>query len=282
MRKQAVVDGLLELIRRAEIFLPQDVVEALEEAASREEGVAKTQLETILENIKVARETSRPICQDTGVQTFFVEAGVDFPYLLEVREWLNDAVKQATNKIPIRPNSVDPISGENLGFNIPVINWELTKGDNLLVTVLPKGAGSENMSTLKMLQPNDGLEGVKKAVVETIIRAGGNPCPPTIIGVGIGGTADLAMYLGKKALLRRVGSRHPDSKISSIERELITTINESGIGPMGLGGRTTVLDVHIEFAPRHPASLPVGIVIQCWAHRRATMRIYPDLRWEFL
>ncbi|HDM66988.1 MAG TPA: fumarate hydratase [Thermoplasmatales archaeon] len=275
-------DGIVELIRRAETILPQDVVEALEKAVEKEEGVAKTQLETILKNIDVARETNRPICQDTGVQTFFIEAGVKFPYLLEVKDWIHKAVKRATSEIPIRPNAVDSITGENLGFNIPVINWELIKGDNLLVTVLPKGAGSENMSTLRMLQPNDGLEGVKKVVVETVVKAGGNPCPPTIIGVGIGGTADLAMHLGKKALLRRVGSRHLDPKISSMEKELINIINESGVGPMGLGGKTTVLDVHIEVAPRHPASLPVGIVIQCWAHRRATMRIYPDLRWEFL
>ncbi len=280
--RQSVEDGIVELIRQAETTLPQDVIEALEKAVEQEEGVAKTQLETILKNINVARETNRPICQDTGVQTFFIEAGVKFPYLLEVKNWIYNAVKRSTSEIPIRPNTVDSITGENLGFNIPVINWELTEGDNLLVNVLPKGAGSENMSTLRMLQPNDGLEGVKKVVVETVINAGGNPCPPTIIGIGIGGTADSVMLLGKKALLKRMGSRHPNPEIASLEEELIDAINESGIGPMGLGGKTTVLDVHVEVAPRHPASLPVGIVIQCWAHRRATMKIYPDLKWEFL
>ncbi len=173
-------------------------------------------------------------------------------------------------------------TGENLGFNIPVINWELIEGDNLLINVLPKGAGSENKSVLRMLQPNDGLENVKKTIIESVIKAGGNPCPPTIIGVGIGGTSDLALLLGKKALLRSIGERHPNPEIANLEKELISEINKSGIGPMGLGGKTTVLDVHIETTYRHPASLPVGIIIQFWAHRRATIRIYSDLKWEFL
>ena len=277
-----VESGIVELIRRAETILPDDVIVALEKAARIEEGIPKIQLETILENIKIARESNRPICQDTGIQFFFIKTGVDFPYLSEVQKWVYNAVRKATFEIPIRPNNVDSITGENLGLNTPIINWELISGDKVFITVLPKGAGSENMSVLRMLQPNDGLENVKKTIIESVIKAGGNPCPPTIIGVGIGGTSDLALLLGKKALLRSIGERHPNPEIANLEKELISEINRSGIGPMGLGGKTTVLDVHIETTYRHPASLPVGIVIQCWAHRRATIKIYSDLKWEFL
>jgi fumarate hydratase subunit alpha len=148
------------------------------------------------------------------------------------------------------------------------------------IIAIPKGAGSENMSKLKMLNPSDGINGVKKFVIGEIIKAGGNPCPPTVIGIGIGGGADLALYLGKKALIRPVGVRHKDKKIASFEVELIKEINKSGIGPMGLGGKTTVLDVHIEKAHRHPASLPVGLIVQCWANRRAQMVIHENGRWE--
>ena len=282
MIKQLVEDGIVELIRKAETILPNDVIHALEEAVRREKGISKIQLETILENIEIARETNRPICQDTGIQTFFIEAGVDFPYLSDLKEWIYNAVRRATFEIPIRPNNVDPITGENLGLNTPVINWDIISGDKVFITALPKGAGSENMSVLRILQPNDGLEIIKKIVIESVIKAGGNPCPPTIIGIGIGGTADLAMLLGKKALLKSIGDRHPNPEVASLEEELISEINKSGIGPMGLGGKTTVLDVHIEVTHRHPASLPVGIVIQCWAHRKATMLMHSDLKWEFI
>ncbi|RLF39331.1 MAG: fumarate hydratase [Thermoplasmata archaeon] len=275
-------DGIVELIRRAETILPADVINALENAAEKEEGIPKIQLETILKNIRVAKESKRPICQDTGIQFFFIKTGVDFPYLSEIKKWIYNAVRKATFEIPIRPNNVDPLTGENIGLNTPIINWELIPGDKVFITVLPKGAGSENMSILRMLQPNDGLENVKKTIIDFVIKAGGNPCPPTIIGIGIGGTSDLALLLGKKALLKSIGERHPNPEIANLEKELIYEINKSGTGPMGLGGKTTVLDVHIETTYRHPASLPVGIVIQCWAHRKATMVIHPDLNWEFI
>ncbi len=197
---------------------------------------------------------------------------------------IKDAVKKATKDIPLRPNTVDPFTGENhkdnTGDNIPYITWDFVEGSNVWITALPKGGGSENMSKLGMLKPGVGIEGVKDFVVTEMIKAGGNPCPPTIVGVGIGGGADLAMKLGKKSLLRPVGDRHKDKTIAAIEEELIKRINDSGIGPMGLGGKTTVLDVHIEKAHRHPASLPVGIAVQCWANRRAKMVIHSDGSWE--
>ena len=276
--------GVVKLIQKAETELPEDVIYALNKAYETEQGIAKTQIGAILENIKLARESGRPMCQDTGIQTFFVDVGVDFPEINSIKEVIVDAISIATREVPLRPNTVDPFTGENhkdnLGKYIPYITWDFVDGDDVFITALPKGGGSENMSKLGMLKPGVGIDGVKDFVVEEMIKAGGNPCPPTIVGVGIGGGADLSLKLGKKALLRPVGVRHSDKFIADIEEELIERINGSGIGPMGLGGKTTVLDVHIEWAHRHPASLPVGIVVQCWADRRASMVIHSDGSWE--
>lgn len=284
MKHQNIIDGIVELIRKAETELPKDVIKSLEKAYKIEEGVAKTQIAAILENIELAKKTKRPMCQDTGIQTFFVDIGVDFPNILDLKNIIINGVKKATKEIPIRPNTVDPFTGENhkdnTGDYIPYITWDFVKGNEVRMTALPKGGGSENMSKLGMLKPGVGIEGVKDFVVEEMIKAAGNPCPPTIVGVGIGGGADLALKLGKRSLLRPVGIRNKNKNIASIEKELIERINASGIGPMGLGGKTTVLDVHIKKAHRHPASLPVGIAVQCWADRRAQLVIHPDGSWE--
>ena len=276
--------GVVELIKKAETELPADVIKALKNANKIEEGVAKIQIEAILKNIDLAKNSKRPMCQDTGIQTFFVTIGIDFPQINRLKDLITDAVKKATKEIPIRPNTVDPFTGENhkdnTGDNVPYITWDFNDGTDVHITALPKGGGSENMSKLGMLKPGVGIEGVKDFVVAEMTKAGGNPCPPTVVGVGIGGGADLAMKLGKKALLRPVGERHKDKVIAKIEEELIRRINATGIGPMGLGGKTTVLDVHIEKAHRHPASLPVGIAVQCWADRRAQMVIHSDGSWE--
>jgi fumarate hydratase subunit alpha len=280
MKREDIETGIVQLIKKAETELPSDVIRALEKAYKIEDGLAKTQIEAILKNIDLAKKSKRPMCQDTGIQTFFVQVGIDFPNIGTLKTLIIDAVKKATKEIPLRPNTVDPFTGvnhkDNTGEQIPYITWELIEGSDVWITALPKGGGSENMSKLGMLKPGVGIEGVKDFVVNEMIKAAGNPCPPTVVGVGIGGGADLAMKLGKKALLRPVGERHPDKTIASIEEELIKRINDSGIGPMGLGGKTTVLDVHIEKAHRHPASLPVGIAVQCWADRRATMVIHAD------
>ncbi len=286
MNKENIVTGMIQLIKKAETELPKDVIDALEDALSKEKGIAKVQLETILKNVELAKKSQRPMCQDTGIQTFFVDVGIAFPYITEIKQWITDAVQQATEQIPLRPNTVDPFSGKNHGDNtgdfIPYINWDFKKGDTVTITAFPKGGGSENMSKLSMLKPGVGIEGVKKFVVEEMQHAAGNPCPPTVIGIGIGGGADLALKLGKKALLRPVGKRHEENQIADLEKELMKRINDSGIGPMGLGGKTTVLDVHIEKAHRHPASLPVGLVVQCWADRRAQLIIQPDGSWEVM
>jgi len=284
MDYEDIKKGIVQLMKKAETELPNDVINALKKAYEIEEGVAKTQIEAILKNIDLAKKSGRPMCQDTGIQTFFVEVGVNFPDIDKLEGLIKDAVKKATKEIPLRPNTVDPFTGENhkdnTGDNIPYITWDFAEGSNVLITALPKGGGSENMSKLGMLKPGVGIEGVKDFVVTEMIKAGGNPCPPTIVGVGIGGGADLAMKLGKKSLLRSVDDRHKDKTIAAIEEELIKRINDSGIGPMGLGGKTTVLDVHIEKAHRHPASLPVGIAVQCWANRRSRMVIHSDGSWE--
>jgi len=279
-----VKKGIVQLIKKAETELPKDVIVSIEKAYKIEDGIAKTQLGAILENIKLAKESKRPMCQDTGIQTFFVEVGVEFPYIARLKNLINEAVKIATVEIPLRPNTVHPLINENhkdnTGEHIPYITWDFVEGKDVTITALPKGGGSENMSKLGMLKPGVGIEGVKDFVVEEMIRAAGNPCPPTIVGVGIGGGADLSLKLGKKALLRPVGVRNKDKAIAAIEEELIKRINESGIGPMGLGGKTTVLDVHVEIAHRHPASLPVGIAVQCWADRRAKMTINSNGKWK--
>ena len=286
MDESYIIDGLVRLIQKAETELPLDVIVALKKAYAKEEGIAKIQLENILKNVEIAKKTNRPLCQDTGVQTFFIEVGKDYPYIGKIKDLLLKSVKKATSDIPLRPNTFDPFTRrnhkDNIGEYIPAITWDFIDGDYVIITAIPKGGGSENMSKLVMLKPGEGMQGVKAFALREIQNAGGNPCPPTVVGIGIGGGADLAMKLGKKALLRPVGIRHSDSHVANVEKELIKKINQTGIGPMGLGGKTTVLDVHIEKAPRHPASLPVGMVVQCWADRRATMILNKDGSFEMV
>ncbi len=281
MELESVKSALVDALRAAATILPQDVVSALLAARERETSpLGAAQLDAILEDVRIARNGSIPICQDTGIQTFFVAAGVESPFLGRIKDWLTEAVIEATGEIPLRPNTVNPLTGENPGDNtgafMPYINWELVDGSAIEITVLPKGGGSENMSALYMLPPGVGLKGIKKKIVEHVVAAGGKPCPPTIVGVGIGGGADIAMKLGKRAVLREVGSRHPEDRVARLEEELLKLINETGVGPMGVGGAMTSLAVHIEYAYRHPASLPLGILIQCWADRRARIRLTAD------
>jgi fumarate hydratase subunit alpha len=284
MSQKNVVSGIVKLIQKAETELPADVIQALEDAYTIEAGLAKTQIAAILDNIRISQKSQRPMCQDTGIQTFYVSIGTDSPYRAELHALLTVGVKKATKEIPLRPNTVDPLTGENhldnTGNYIPHVAWELVPGDKVWITAFPKGGGSENMSKLGMLRPGVGLQGVKDFVVDAVTNAGGQPCPPTIVGVGIGGGADLALKLAKKALLKPIGSPHTNNIVAAIEEELVSQINASGIGPMGLGGKTTVLDVKIEIAHRHPASLPVGLIIQCWANRRASMVIHADGTWD--
>jgi len=280
-----LIGAIVEAIRLAVTKIPDDVVSALREAYEGEEnGVARFNLENILRAVEIGRTESIPVCQDTGTLTFFVKAGLDSPFLGEIGRTIGEATRLATKDVPLRPNAVDVLTGKNSGDNtgrgVPVIHWELVEGDEIEMAVLPKGGGSENCSALAMLTPGEGWEGVKRFVVERVKACGGKPCPPVILAIGVGGGADYSLLLAKKALLRRVGERNPDERIAEIEGELLEEINALGVGPMGMGGKTTALDVKVEVAHRHPASFPVGLVVQCWANRRAFVRIKPDGRVE--
>lgn len=272
-----IKDAVYELYKKAAIVLGNDVKKALEDALKVEDNeLARLNIEAILKNIKLAEEKQIPMCQDTGLPVIFVKLGnVEVENL---RAGIEEGIEKATKEIPIRPNIVDPITRENTNINvgdyIPPIDIELIDEDYLEITILPKGFGSENNNAMKMALPAEGIQGIKDFVVESVLKAKGKPCPPTVIGVGIGGTSDLCLKLGKKALLGEVGKRNPDPEIAKLELEILEEINKSGIGPMGLGGKTTTLDVKILKAHTHTAGLPVGVCVQCWAGRHATTKIY--------
>ena len=272
-------DIVVRLIRLASTKLPADIGWALEAAAGWETGeIAYSQLGAIMENAKKAEFLGRPMCQDTGLPIFYVSGKFDS----SVKGEIERAVKRATEELPLRPNLVDPITrentGDNTGFSSPFIHFDPTEDDFLQISVLPKGAGSENMTRLAMLNPADGIEGIKRFVIDSVLDAGGRPCPPSIVGIGIGGTSDVCVSMAKEALLLPLSARNPDKSIAALEDELFMKLNESGLGPMGLGGQTTVLGVRIKKAGCHTASLPVAVNIGCWATRRATVRIYNDGR----
>ena len=281
MDERSIREKLVDALRQAETQLPADVVDALRAARERETSeLAAAQLDAVLENIRVAGAGSIPMCQDTGTLTFFVEAGTRSPFLAQIQDWISAAAVAATAEIPLRPNTVDPFTGANPGDNTgrftPFIHWELVEGDDLRIAILPKGGGSENASVLEMLAPGVGIAGIERAVVEHVVSCQGKPCPPTILGIGIGGGADIALHLGKRAILRPIRSAHPERHVAALERELLELVNRTGVGPMGVGGAATSLAVHVEVASRHPASLPLGIIVQCWADRRAQVVLRPD------
>jgi len=285
---EAIVENVaVELLQLAATKLPRDVKEALQKAYREEKSeIGKIQLEAILKNIELAEKTGTPMCQDTGTINFYVKAGAYAKNLNKIEGSLRNATKRATREVPLRPNAVDPFTqkntGDNLGRYIPYMHWEIVPGNSIEIAALPKGGGSENVCALGMLTPGEGVNGLKKFVIDAIIKAGAKPCPPTIVGVGVGGGADIAMKLAKAALLRPVGQPNPDSNIARIEGELYEAANMTGIGPMGLGGRSTVLSINIEWAHRHPSSYPVAVAFQCWAARRASARIYSDGTIEYL
>ncbi|AXV38036.1 MAG: fumarate hydratase [Methanobacteriaceae archaeon] len=273
-----IEDTICNLFKEAVIKLPEDVVTALEEAYNNEcDDIAKLNLKAILDNIKAAEKMQIPMCQDTGLPIVFVKMGN--VQVENLYEGIRRGVKKATKEVPLRPNVVNPLTrkntGNNTGNKIPQVDIELIEEEEIEFTVFPKGFGSENNNALKMALPGEGVEGIKKFVVETVVAAGGKPCPPTIVGVGIGGSSDMALKLAKKALLDKVGQRHPDKKIADLETSILDEINGSGIGPMGLGGNTTALDVKILLADTHTAGLPIGVCIQCWAGRHVSATLKP-------
>ena len=274
-KDRKLVNALVSLIRKAECDLPEDVEKALKRAYAAEDSmIAKAQLAEILKNIKIARKKKVPMCQDTGTLSFYVKVGKESTLSRkEVTAAIEAAADAATRTVPLRPNSVEALSRKSLGGNIPVIEFEEAAGKGIEVTVLPKGAGSDNMTRLCMLPPSDGVAGLRRFVLESVAAAGGKACPPTIIGVGIGGSSDACVRMAKKALLRKIGEGSGDKKLAALEKELIGEINALGIGAMGLGGKVSCLTVNIESAPCHTGSLPVAVCFSCWALRKASVRI---------
>lgn len=272
-----VSGAAVELMRRGVTVLPPDVERALRAAFRREKGVAREQLRAVLRNVALAKGSGRPLCQDTGVPIFFVWCR---SYTKEIERGLIDGVGEATRSVPLRPSVVHPLTrkggGENFGQGVPEIHWRPSDSDDLEIVYMPKGAGSENTSRYYNLPPTDPERALREAVLETVVCAGGGPCPPTIIGVGVGSTMSRAGLLAKKSHIRLVGQRSRDPVIARLERGILRDVNSLGIGPMGLGGRTTALDVHVEYAACHTASLPVAINLQCWAARRSSVRLSPE------
>ena len=260
-----------ELSIEANYYLPDDIKEAIEKAEKNEKWpIANNILNKIIENSHIAAREKIPICQDTGMACVFVDIGQDVHIIGgNLEEAINEGVRQGYEEGFLRKSVVkDPINRINTKDNTPaIIYYDIVPGDKIKITVAPKGFGSENMSRIKMLKPSDGLQGVKDFIIETIKLAGPNPCPPIVIGVGIGGTFDKAAYLSKKALIRPLNVRNKDEFYSNLEKELLEDINNLGIGPQGFGGKTTAIGLNIETYPTHIAGLPVAVNINCHATR---------------
>jgi tartrate/fumarate subfamily iron-sulfur-dependent hydro-lyase alpha chain len=286
--RQAVEDAAAHLYVWALKDIPQDLRDALAEAQTRETSVpGRRVLETIVKNVEVAEREDNIVCQDTGIAVYTCRVGEHFPlHPTRIYEALKTGTERATFDHPLRSNAVHTITrqntGPNTGHRLPIVHWEFVADwDGLDVKCIPKGSGSENMSFLKMCVPADGVRGIKQFVLESIVGAGGKPCPPGIVGVGVGGSADYAMYLAKEAIARPVGTTNSDPEVAKLERELFELLNETGVGPMGLGGDVTVLSVHVEHADTHMTLNPVAVNYQCWAARRATAHVAADGEIEY-
>lgn len=265
-----------DLCVKACCHLGDDVKELLKKRSLEETSeFGKNIFDQIFANIQIAELEGIPLCQDTGMAVVFLEVGQDVHIVGgDLEAAVNEGVRRGYEKGYLRKSVLDPISRINTKDNTPaVIHTEIVPGDKLKIIVAPKGFGSENMSRLQMLKPSDGIEGVKDFILQTVTSAGANPCPPLIVGVGIGGTMEKAALLAKKALLRRAGSHNPNPEIARLEKEMLQRINETGIGPQGLGGRVTALAVHIDTYPTHIAGLPVAVNLQCHVarHREAIL-----------
>ncbi len=271
MHSEVIAQRVAEMCIRANTVLPEDVCAALEASRAREDGVvARDVLDTIIENYHIANPV--PICQDTGMACVFLEIGQDVHIVGDLTQAVNAGVAKGYTEGYLRKSVVrDPLFRENTGDNTPAMLYtELVPGDSVRITVAPKGFGSENMSRIAMLKPADGVDGVVDFVLETVRLAGPNPCPPIVVGVGIGGNFDKAALLAKKALLRPIGSRNETPFYAQLEETLLEKINALGIGPQGLGGRTTALGVQIETLPTHIAGLPCAVNINCHVSRHIT------------
>jgi fumarate hydratase subunit alpha len=278
IKAQEITKAVAKLCQQANFELGDDVLSALKEAREKEESpLAKDILDKLIENAEIAREERLPLCQDCGTAVIFLEIGQDVHIIGgDLNAAITEGVRQGYTQGYLRKSIVSqPFSARvNTGDNTPpVIHTKIVPGSQLKITVMPKGSGAENMSRLAILKPGDGNKGIIDLVVRTVDDAGGNPCPPLIIGLGIGGTAEKAMLLAKEALLRKIGEPNPDPEVARLENEILAKVNALGIGPLGLGGTTTALAVHAEVMPTHIASLPVAINLQCHSarHREAIL-----------
>lgn len=271
-----IIEAVKDLCIDAACILNDDIREKIKEAKQQEESpFAKSILDQLLENARIAKEDRVPLCQDTGMAVVFLRLGQDVHITGgSLYAAIDEGVRRGYSQGYLRKSVLDPLTRENTGDNSPaVIHTEIVDGDRLEITLAPKGFGSENMSKLAMLKPSDGIEGIKAFVLDTVIEAGANPCPPIIVGIGIGGTMDKAAYIAKRSLLRRPGEKNPDPQLAQLELELLDLVNSTGIGPQGLGGETTALAVHIEAFPTHIAGLPVAINIQCHCARHRSISL---------
>ena len=265
-----ITEKVKDLCMEANTDLGEDVLEAFDRAIEKEESPLGVEiLKELKENARIARDEKVAICQDTGFAVVFIELGQDVHLVGGgLKEAIFEGVCQGYRDGYLRKSICHPFTRANTGDNTPaIIHTEIVPGDQVKITVAPKGGGSENMSRVVMLTPSDGIEGIKRYVVQRVKESGSNPCPPTIVGVGIGGTFELAAFLAKKSLLRPLGSKNPDTELDQLEFEILTEINKLGIGPQGLGGRTTSLAVHILMMPCHIASFPLAVNIQCHVQR---------------
>lgn len=265
-----ITESIYKCCVDAAYFINDDVLNKIKEAREKEsDKIAKNILDQIIENDTLAKKEFIPMCQDTGVVLVFVEIGRDVFVDSSIDEAINAGVKKAYTEAFLRKSIVkNPIDRINTQDNTPaIIYYKIVEGDKLKLSVCLKGAGSENMSKIKMLNPSDGIDGIKKFIVDSVIEAGGRPCPPLVLGIGIGGTMDKAALMSKEALLRDINDTSSDEKISKLEKEIYDLVNETKVGPMGLKGDTTCLAVKINYYPCHIASLPVALTIQCHAHR---------------
>ncbi|NPA25279.1 MAG: fumarate hydratase [Deltaproteobacteria bacterium] len=265
-----VTESVARLCMDANYYLGQDMLTAIDLAYQQEESpTGRGILEQLKENAAIAARDRMPICQDTGLAVIFLELGQEVRLVGgDLEEAVNQGVRQGYEEGFLRKSTCHPFTRANCGDNTPaIIHFRIVPGDQLKIIVAPKGGGSENMSKVVMLKPADGIAGIKQQVVEWVAQAGGNPCPPTTVGVGIGGNFERCAILAKEALLREVGSRNPDPELAALEDELLAAINDLGIGPQGLGGRVTSFAVHVKMQPCHIASLPLAINIQCHAAR---------------
>jgi len=270
-----IVEAVKELCIDSNYHLGSDVLDALKKALREETSpVGRSILEQLIQNANIASEGLFPLCQDTGFAVFFVELGEEVKISGgNLNDAINEGVRRGYTEGYLRKSIVkDPLRRVNTGDNTPAVIWtDIVPGDRLRIIMAPKGGGSENMSEVRMLTPAEGVEGVKRYVIDRVQRSGSNPCPPIVVGVGIGGTFDKCAQIAKRSLFRPIGSRNPDPFYAQMEEELLEEINKLGIGPMGLGGRTTALDVHIEVYPCHIASLPVAVNIQCHSARHKSV-----------